>query len=70
MSDREKAIEMIKKLPEDKVIYALIYIEGLRDGSSDDPFYDEDNMNELRRRVANLKSGKSELKEHDLIEAD
>ena len=35
---------------------------------SADPFYSKENMMELERRVADLKSGKSSLKEHDLIE--
>lgn len=35
-----------------------------------DPFYSKENMEELERRVADLRSGKSTLKEHKLIEAD
>lgn len=35
---------------------------------SADPFYSRENMVELERRVADLNSGKSTLKEHDLIE--
>ena len=35
-----------------------------------DPFFSDENMMELERRVANLKAGKSTLKEHDLIEVD
>ena len=35
-----------------------------------DPFYSEDNINELKRRIANLEAGKTSLKEHDLIEVD
>lgn len=37
---------------------------------SADPFYSRDNMSELERRVEALRSGKSALKEHDLIEVD
>ena len=36
----------------------------------DDPFYSEANMAELTRRIADVKSGKSVLQEHDLIEVD
>lgn len=36
---------------------------------SADPFYSESNMKILEQRIANLKSGKSIPKEHDLIEA-
>ncbi len=37
---------------------------------SADPFYSRDNIEELEKRIADLKAGKTELKEHDLIEAD
>ena len=35
---------------------------------SADPFYSEENIAEVERRIANIRSGKSTLKEHDLIE--
>ena len=35
-----------------------------------DSFYSKENMAELERRVADLRSGKSTLKEHKLIEVD
>ncbi len=35
---------------------------------SADPFYSKDNITELERRVADVRSGKSTLKEHELIE--
>ena len=35
-----------------------------------DPFYSESNMNELRKRIENVKSGKSMLKEHELLVED
>lgn len=37
---------------------------------SEDPFYSKENMDELERRVANICTGKSVLKEHDLIGAE
>ena len=37
---------------------------------SADPFYSKENIAELERRVANIHSGKSILKEHELIEVD
>lgn len=37
---------------------------------SADPFYSKENMEELERRVADIRAGKSTLKEHELIEAD
>ena len=37
---------------------------------SADPFYSRENMGELKRRDADLRSGKSALKEHELIEVD
>jgi len=35
-----------------------------------DPFYSDANIKELERRVANVQSGRSTLKEHDLIEVN
>lgn len=35
-----------------------------------DPFYSEENMARLRAGIAQVESGRSTLKEHDLIEAD
>ena len=35
---------------------------------SADPFYSRENMEKLERRVADIRSGKSTLKEHELIE--
>lgn len=37
---------------------------------SADPFYSEANIAELERRIEDLRSGKSTLKEHKLIEVD
>lgn len=36
--------------------------------TSDDSFYSEENIAELKRRLANYRSGKSIPKEHELIE--
>lgn len=35
-----------------------------------DPFYNAENMAELERRIASVRTGTSTLKEHDLIEVD
>ena len=37
---------------------------------SADPFYSEDNISELERRVTKMRSGKNVLNEHALIEVD
>ena len=37
---------------------------------SADPFYSKENIEELERRIADIRSGRSTLKEHDLIEID
>ena len=38
--------------------------------SDPDPFYSQENMEELIRRVNNVRNGISTLKEHELIEVD
>lgn len=35
-----------------------------------DPFYSRENMNRLKKRIDDVNSGKSTLKEHELIEVD
>ena len=35
-----------------------------------DPFYSDSNMNRLRKAIADVKSGKAKLTEHELIEVD
>ena len=35
-----------------------------------DPFYSQENLTEIQRRIDEVKSGKSILKEHELIEVD
>ncbi len=35
-----------------------------------DPFYSESNIKELKRRIKSVRSGKSTLEEHNLIEVD
>lgn len=37
---------------------------------SADPFYNKTNIEELERRVADIRSGNSTLKEHELIEVE
>ena len=37
---------------------------------SADPFYSKENMAELEKRVADINSGKSTLKEHELTEVE
>lgn len=37
---------------------------------SADPFYNRENIAELEKRVTDIRSGKSTLKEHALIEVD
>ena len=37
---------------------------------SSDPFYSDRNIKELKSRIENVRSGKSTLEEHDLIEVD
>ena len=35
-----------------------------------DPFYSEENMTELQRRILDIKTGKAKMVEHELIEVE
>ena len=35
-----------------------------------DPFYSDENMKQLKKAIADVKSGKAKLTEHELIEVD
>ena len=35
-----------------------------------DPFFSKENLDELKRRIADLEAGRSSLKEHELIRED
>lgn len=37
MSNREKAINIVRNLPDNKIIYVLAYLQGLTDGITDEP---------------------------------
>lgn len=37
MSNREKAINIVRNLPDNKIIYVLAYLQGLADGVADEP---------------------------------
>ncbi len=37
---------------------------------SADPFYSEENIAELERRIANLRAGRTELTEHELVSVE
>lgn len=37
---------------------------------SNDPFYSKENMEELERRINDIQTGRSIMKEHELIEVD
>lgn len=37
MSDRDRAIDIIERLPENKIIFVLTYLQGLEDGIQEVP---------------------------------
>jgi hypothetical protein len=37
MSDRDRAIDIIERLPENKILYVLTYLQGLQDGLAEVP---------------------------------
>jgi len=61
--------EIIKKQEELAVQKAENHINKKMIQNSD-PFQNKSNINELERRISDIRSGKSTLKEHDLIDLD
>lgn len=61
--------EIIKKQEELAVQKAGNHINKKMIQNSD-PFQNKSNINELERRISDIRSGKSTLKEHDLIDLD
>lgn len=47
---------------------AVVRENGIPFELKSDPFYSKENIEELERRVENIRSGKNKLIEHDLIE--
>ena len=62
----EKGVILGKLSPENAVEEFVNRVVQM--GSSADPFYSRENIAELERRVSDIRSGKSTLKEHELIE--
>lgn len=55
MSDRERAIQMVKELPENKIIFVLTYLQGLEDGLDEIP--NEETLQALAESDQQLKDG-------------
>lgn len=56
MSDRERIREIVDKLPDDKLIFVLTYLQGLEDGLVDEP--NNDTISALKETDEALKNGK------------
>lgn len=71
MSKKEQLLQLIDIMPDYKIDYVLAYVQGITANDyKSDPFYSKENMTELKKRIDDLNSGKSTLKEHDLIEVE
>lgn len=71
MSDKEQLLKLIDIMPDYKIGYVLTYAQGITvNDYKFEPFYSKENMAELKKRIDDVKSGKSTLKEHDLIEVE
>lgn len=57
MSNRERAVDLLQMLPEEKILYAICFLEGLSVPVTEeqaDPFFSEENMARLRRSAAEM----------------
>ena len=63
MSNRDRAVDLLQMLPEQKVVYAMCFLEGLSvepDNTDTDPFYCIENQNRLKQAAEEmLKTGGS-----------
>lgn len=55
MSDRDKVIEIVKHLPEEKMVFILSYLQGLEDGMDEEP--NDDTLEALEESEQKLKDG-------------
>lgn len=55
MSDRDRAIEIVRNLPENKIIYVLTYLKGLEDGIADEP--NDETIAAMEETDAMIKNG-------------
>ena len=73
---REQAVEMIYDMPEDKIVYVVNLLNGLKGlfysneyaVKEKDPFYSKKNQKRLARSIADAEAGRVTV--HELIEVD
>lgn len=71
LSKKEELLELIETLSDDKIGYLITYAQGIAvNDYKSEPFYSKENLTELKKRIDDVKSGKSTLKERDLIEVE
>lgn len=55
MSDRDRAIQMVRELPDNKIIFVLTYLQGLEDGLDEIP--NDETLQALAESDQQLKDG-------------
>ena len=54
MSERERAIQLLNHVPDNKLIYVIGFLEGASIPDESDPFYSEENMKRLEHSIAEM----------------
>lgn len=54
MSERERAVQLLNSVPDNKMIYVIGFLEGVAIREDTDPFYSRENMERLERSMLQM----------------
>lgn len=54
MSERERAIQLLNNVPDNKLVYVIGFLEGASIPDEEDPFYSEANMKRLEHSIEQM----------------
>ena len=54
MSERERAIQLLQNVPDNKLVYVIGFLEGASIPDETDPFYSEENVKRLEQSIAQM----------------
>ena len=54
--DRKRAISLLNNIPDEKLIYVIGFLEGASIPEGKDPFYSPQNMERLKRSIAQMEA--------------